>query len=202
MATVSARPVVRDGMRIAQLRGIQEELSGYRDYTPILPDPKMGRGQVLPFVKGLYFSAKIIYFIRSVLPSTLHVNWGHIIHNDQTFFSPECDIIIHKPGSTIRWNGEVLDFHFVDLADVVAVISCKSSVTSIEIDYCKKLIAFGVGKIGLVGEVCSRKALAGLRDKAKDVGYCDLWCLALENAEGRTYDENHLLEFIRFVESI
>lgn len=200
---VFARPGFRYGLWLADLRGIQEEFYGYRDYAPVGPDEKRGSGQILPFVRGLYLSARIIYFIRDVLRSKqLHVNWGHIVHESQIYCSPECDIIIHRLPAMKVWDGRVLDFHFVDAKHVLAVVSCKSEVASVDEDYSKKLLAFGVPQIGLVGEVASRTNFINLRSKAKAAGYVDLWCLALEDAIGRGCDEPTLVEFIKFLESL
>ena len=203
MPVAPTGPGFRYGLWLSHLRGIQEEFLGYRDYAPVGPELKRGSGQILPFVKGLYLSAKIIYFIRDVVHSKqVEVNWGHIIHESQIYCSPECDIIIHRHGSARVWNGDVLDFHFVDSRNVIAVISCKSEVASVDDDYAKKLIAFGVQKVGLVGEVASRSNFQNLRSKAKAAGYADLWCLALEDDLGRRHDESSLVELIQFLEAL
>lgn len=203
MSLINTAPF-RDGLRLGKLEAIQSELSKYRDFVPVhSSSKKRGAGQVLPFVRGLYFSAKIIYFIREVLSEkTLEVHWGHILHEKGCYCSPECDIIIHRPGSAANWNGNVLDFHFVDVAKVVSVISCKSIVNSVDKGYCEALLGFGVANIGLIGEVCDSRRIEALRNKAKSVGYRDLWCLALDSVEGRKLNEPLSLEFIKHLESL
>ncbi len=205
-ATAKAEPAgpgFRYGLWLANLRSIQEEFYAYRDYAPVGPEATRGSGQILPFVRGLYLSAKIIYFIREVLHAKdLNVNWGHIIHETQIYCSPECDIIIHKHKSARVWNGDVLDFHFVDTKHVVAVVSCKSEVNSIDDEYYKKMTAFGITRVGLIGEVASRTNFDNLRSKAQAAGYADFWCLALQDALGRAHNEPSLVQFIQFLEAL
>jgi len=184
----------RDGLRIAKLRRLHAELQAYRDYAPVGPGVKRGSGQVLPFVRGLHLSAQVIYIIRDIVRGRgLDVNWGHIIHDSQVYCSPECDIIIHRNGSVDRWNGDVLDFHFIDLEKVVAVVSCKSCVTGIDGTYGADLKKFGV---------CSASNYLNLRTQAQAAQYCDFWCLATEVDGNPNYDENVLLEFVRFLEGL
>jgi hypothetical protein len=201
--TAPRAPVFRDGLRIAKLRGMHEELQAYRDYEPVGPEAKRGSGQVLPFVRGLYLSAQVIYFIREVVRGQgLDVNWGHIIHDSQVYCSPECDIVIHNRGSVSRWNGDVMDFHFIDLSKVIAVVSCKSRVLSVDGMYGAQLRGFGIKTVALFGEVCSASNYANLKAQAQQASYCNFWCLALEEEGHPKYDENVLLEFIRFLEGL
>lgn len=195
---------IRDGLRMGKLEAIQAELSKYRDFPPAHPtSEKRGAGQVLAFVRGLYFSARIIYFIREVLSDKeLEVHWGHILHHTGSYCSPECDIIIHKRGSVAKWNGDVLDFHFIDLDKVVSVISCKSILSSVDEAYCKALLDFGVVNVGLMGEVCDPAQIERLRLRAKEIGYCDLWCLALAEQDSRRLNEPSLYEFINHLETL
>lgn len=196
-------PGFRYGLWLANLRSVQEEFYAYKDYAPVGPEQTRGSGQILPFVKGLYLAAKIIYFMREVLHAkNLYVSWGHIIHESQIYCSPECDIIIHRHKSLKKWNGDVLDFHFVDTKNVVAVMSCKSEVSAVDEEYYKKMAAFGVTKVGLIGEVASRTNFANLRSKAKAAGYIDFWCLALQDALSRGFNEPSLVEFIQLLESL
>jgi len=196
-------PKIKDGMRIAKLRGIHEEFYSYRSYSPEHPSGNPRLGGVLPFVKGLYFAAKVIYFAREVLnPQDLEAHWGHVIHESEIFFSPECDIIIHRPGSTAVWNGNVMDFHFVDACNVVAVVSCKSLVRDIDEQYCIDLKSFGIPQVALIGESCPKSNYSNLRTKALNAGYKDFWTLGVEIDGLRECDETLHLEFIRFLETL
>lgn len=194
---------IKDGMRIAKLRGIHEELYSYRSYSPEHPSGNPKSGGVLPFVKGLYLAARVIYFIREVLNAhVLEAHWGHVIHESEIYFSPECDIILHKPCPRTVWNGNVMDFHFIEASYVCAVISCKSLVTSIEEKYCADLKSFGINKVGLIGESCSKTNYLNLRNKAMDAGYENFWSLGVEIDGTREVDEALHLDFIRFLENL
>jgi hypothetical protein len=140
MSNGLTKVIVQHGGWLGKLRSIQEEFVAYRDYDPEVPEGVSTSGKVLPFVKGLYLSAKLIYIIREITRSKYHVNWGHIVHESGIYCSPECDIIIHHPDATLRWNGGVLDFHFVNVKAVVAVISCKSLVRSIDDEYASNCV--------------------------------------------------------------
>jgi len=194
--------IVRHGGWLGKLRSIQEEFVAYRDYGPRAPEGADKSGKILPFVKGLYLSAKLIYFIREVVKAKFEVNWGHVVHESGIYCSPECDIILHRPYNTLRWNGGILDFHFVDVKAVVAVISCKSLVRDIDKDYCKQLNAFGIKSVTLIGEACSATNFENLRATAKAAGYIDFWCLALEEKDARRYDDRILMDFIKYLESL
>ena len=60
-------------------------------------------GLILPFVKGLRLSARLVYIIRdhlSCLP--LQVSWGHLLSPNGDSCSPECDVIVHQQGQVVR----------------------------------------------------------------------------------------------------
>ena len=132
-------------------------------------------GKIFPFVRGLRFSALLIYTIRRYLKPHLLANWGQIIDDDGTYLSNECDIIIHQKGDDDddrRWNGNIMDFRFVDQADAKVVISCKSYIESsnVETDYFNNLIKF-VPEIWLFSECCGPRSVAPIDKKAKATGY-------------------------------
>ncbi|QHT68705.1 hypothetical protein GXP67_19680 [Rhodocytophaga rosea] len=87
---------------------IKAGLSEFRINTYIRQIEKRqgkNKGTILPFVRGLRFSALLIYAIRQFLDSDLEASWGHLI-NDEGELSRECDIIIHNKGHYMRWNGD------------------------------------------------------------------------------------------------
>lgn len=140
------------------------------------------RGRVLPFVRGLRLSAKLIYTIREVLEGTgLTANWGHLIDERGTFCSCECDVIIHHGQYIRRWNGSqnpVMDFRFIEHKQAVAVISCKSYIRSSDIDeeYCKLMEPF-VKRIWLFAECCGPRSESSIQSKAFRLGYEKFWHL-------------------------
>ena len=204
--TASSKPgTVRRLLTLEELSGLCGELQPWRTDPGILTLPSSEKATlVFPFAKGQRLSARLTYALRNALAGSHQVDWGQLL-TDEDLCSPECDIIIHTPGSKARWNGspgQVLDFHFVELAKVVAVISCKSMVTSVDESYCRDLMSFGVQSVGLMGEACQSSAFKGLKDKATKAGYCDFWCLALEDAGVRTCDEHISLGFVQYLESL
>lgn len=167
-----------------QLAGLTEELLRVRTHPPLVrrADGKYV-GDILGFVKGLRLSARLIYFLRERLSRTgqsLEVSWGHVLNKDGMACSPECDIIVHRPGYVRCWNGSdhpVMHFRFIGSDSVLAVISCKSHATSVDAAYPKSLRAFGVKHVFLFAECCLAKHLPRLRKAAKSAGYAGLWCL-------------------------
>jgi hypothetical protein len=147
-----------------------------------LMDSEKAEGRVLGFVRGLRFSAQLIYAIRRVLKGTrLRADWGHVVDPEGLKCSPECDVIIHR-GYLGRWNGgrrPVMDFKFVDHEHAVAVISCKSYLTSIDSDYeqyCLKVRKY-VKDVWLFAECCPPGAVDRLREKSQEAGYGKFWYL-------------------------
>ena len=68
------------------------------------------------------------------------VSWGHLVDDNGESCSPECDIIIHRPGYYHRWNGDespIINFKFIECSEALAVISCKSQTNSVDKGYCK-----------------------------------------------------------------
>jgi len=141
------------------------------------------KGRILPFVRGLRFSALLIYAIRDILSgSGLTADWGHLLDEDETFCSCECDIIIHRNGFISRWNGDgeepIMNFKFIKQQAALAVISCKSYLKSSGIDkeYCKSMKPF-VEKIWLFAECCGPRSAKSLQEKAIYHGYERFWFL-------------------------
>lgn len=146
--------------------------------------PGPGKGIILPFVRGLRFSALLIYAIREMLiGSGLTASWGHLIDEEGIYCSRECDIIIHYEGHISRWNGDgggspVMDFKFVECGDAVAVISCKSYLvpSKIETDYAIDLKKY-VSKVWLFAECCQEGKLDDTTARATEYEYEKLWTL-------------------------
>lgn len=142
------------------------------------------KGNILPFIRGLRFSALLIYTIREYLQGTgLTASWGHIIDENGVFCSRECDIIIHRDGHIMRWNGDggihpVMDFKFIEQTDTLAVISCKSYLekSHIEKEYCDDLKKY-VSKVWLFAECCPPDKVSDIREAAVEIGYKNFWSL-------------------------
>src|SRR6266849_10235424 len=158
-SVVGKRSRARFGQVLAveQLTGLTAELQRVRTHPPLVKrsDGKY-EGGILAFVKGLRLSARVIYFLRERLSSTdLEVNWGHLVDRNEESCSPECDVIIHEKGHLRKWNGgekSVMDFRFVEAGSVRAVVSCKSSLDTIDKAYPKSLRKYGVKTVFLFAE--------------------------------------------------
>ncbi len=173
---------IRSGLYEERFRELFGKLMAWR------LDPfyrKQKKGKILPFVRGLRFSALLIYEIRKILNSTdLTANWGHLLDESGNWCSRECDIIIHRNGYTGRWNGEdednknVMDFWFIEKCNAVAVISCKSFLETSKIDseYCNLMKPY-VNKIWLFAECCGPKSVENINNKAIELGYEKFWYL-------------------------
>ena len=137
-------------------------------------EAKKAKGRILPFIRGLRFSALLVYAIREILSGTeLNTNWGHLLDKDGNYCSPECDIIIHRNGHIARWNGNekpIMDFRFIDSQNAAAVISCKSYLSSIDKKYCISIKPY-VDKVWLVAECCDPKSAESLKKRALKSGY-------------------------------
>ena len=178
----SGRLLVGASLAIEQLVGFSHELQHLRDHPPLVkrPDGKY-EGDILGFVKGLRLSARVIYFLRERLSSLdLEVSWGHILDKDEKSCSPECDVVIHKKGCIRCWNGSskpIMEFKFVEASSVLAVISCKSKLTTIDKQYPPSLKKYGVEKVFLLAECCAESSKESLKKKARVAGYKGLWFL-------------------------
>jgi len=145
-------------------------------------------GDILGFVKGLRLSAGLIHFLDERLEGVgVEVSWGHLLDDKKDSCSPECDVIIHSRGAWRRWNGRrksIMEFKFIEVAKVRAVVSCKSQLSSIDKRYAKDLKKFGVNKVFLFAECCSAGRFVKLSQDAKKAGYCGLCCLYFTGAGG------------------
>ena len=175
-------PKFGEAIKLEALVALTSELKMLRQYPPVT-QRSAGRyeGDILGFVRGLRLSARVLYFLRDHLLGTgLNISWGHLISDNDESCSPECDIIVHKPGNVRRWNGyenPIMNFSFINARDARIVISCKSTITSIDTRYPKDLKKHGVDNVFLFAETCKASRLEGLRARAMKAGYAGLWCL-------------------------
>ncbi len=204
VAKGTSKPPINLGNTLAveQLVGLTAELQMLRAHPPLVrrSDGKY-EGDILGFVKGLRLSARIIYFLREYLSETgLEVNWGHLLDENGERCSPECDVIIHSTGYVRKWNDNahpVMDFRFIKAGNARAIISCKSSLNSIDKNYPSDLRKYGIGDIFLFAECCEERRFLSLRKKAESASYQGLWCLYLtqNKSDSFTTDELMYIEF-------
>lgn len=143
-----------------------------------------GKGTILPFIRGLRFSALLIYAIREFLSgSGLTASWGHLMDENGVLCSPECDIIIHREGHMMRWNGDggdkpVMDFKFIECENALVVISCKSYLvpSQIDIDYAIDLKKY-CSNVWLFSECSQVGKLEIIKEKSEALGYSGCWTL-------------------------
>jgi hypothetical protein len=187
---------------------LMEELLQWRIDPEIQKlEKKKPGGLVLGFVKGLRLSARLIYAIRKNLSqSNLEVDWGHLLDVERDQLSPECDIIIHRKGYIQRWNGDrsdkIMDVSFVDSRLVIAVISCKSSIKAVDVEYCKRMRKY-VPDILLFAECCTPGAVKKLKESAKSAGYKGFWYLyTCTRSSEHSHDENQWEDFIEVINRI
>jgi hypothetical protein len=162
-------------LRTAGLHALSGELQAWRSAVDLRAlEASRGSALVLPFVRGLRLSARLVYVLRKDLSwSGLEVDWGHLLDDRGASCSPECDIIIHRTGLVERWDGDsqaVMDFKFVQRKLAVAVVSCKSLVDAIDRDYVRKLRPY-VGHIFLFAECCAPTRVTSLKRRAREAGY-------------------------------
>ena len=189
-------------LKLEQFHGLMSELSDWR--TLGLQD-----AGILGFVKGLRFSARLIYAIRDHLSSSSYeVDWGHLLTRDGNSCSPECDIIIHKRGHVREWNGTtrpVMNFKFINCKDAVAVISCKSMITSVDKEhkaYIKALKPY-VDKIFIFAECCEPSAVTRLKRSAQKAGCKGFWYLyACDKMKQCTIDPEEWDNFLTTLEKL
>ena len=202
------------GQDISKFIALKDELWTTREYAPkVRRVVRRGKvkvmGDILGFVRGLRLSARLIYILRQKLHDQhIDINWGHIQDAQRRMCSPECDIILHKGGTDARWNGDsekcIMDFHFVQAAKVKAVISCKSKLTSIDVDFLDFVTKeFKIKHVLLFAESVPSKSRAALVRKAKQCGYSGLWYL-YEVGKDRlpVIDENVYLDFLSTVQAL
>ncbi len=190
---------------------LKNELSTFRLDTfmrALDKNQTKNKGAILPFIRGLRFSALLIYEIRKALNGTpFKVTWGHILDENGEYCSSECDIIIYKGRHYARWNGSgdnesVMDFRFIEKDNAVAVISCKSFITktNIEVAYCNNMKKY-VKKVWLFAECCGPKSGKSIEKAAKTIGYEHYWHLYTWN---KTTDdiEDCLDEWVHFITTL
>jgi len=167
-------------------------------------------GGILAFVRGLHFSAQLIYAIRDIISKKdLKANWGHLLDRAGEYCSRECDIIIHK-GERNQWNGQqrkdpVMDFKFVRQDKAIIVISCKSYLRSgaVDKDYVRCLNPY-CKKIWLFAECCEPKHVKAIKQQAHDAGYQNFWYLYQWSREttSRERNETGWLDFVKKIRSL
>jgi hypothetical protein len=171
-----------ESISIAPLVALIGELEMLRQYPPVTQRSK-GRyeGDILGFIRGLRLSARVLYFLRDHLSTTgLEISWGHLLSANRESCSPECDIIVHEPGVVSRWNGynnPVMNFSFIDVRLARLVVSCKSTLSSIDAQYPRDLKKHGITNVFLFAETCKTSRFESLRAQAVKAGYTGLWCL-------------------------
>ncbi len=191
------------GLRTEILRGLIGEINQVRQYPPLVYKGNgKYEGDILGFIRGLRFSARIAYFIREQLSETNYrISWGHLLDEQERSCSPECDIIIHKKGHVRKWNGfrkSIMNFKFISSRKAVAVVSCKSTLKSIDTDHPKDLKKFGVKNVFLFAETCPKGSFARFSKAAKKAGYKGLCCLYLTNPDGSVSIEDAMhMAFIK-----
>jgi hypothetical protein len=202
------------GQEIAPFRALREELLVARECLPEVTIRRQNGkvrklGDILPFVKGLRLSARLIYILRDKLQdSDVQVNWGHVQDDRQRLCSPECDIIIHNGGVTDTWNGRnhqsVMDFRFIRRDAVKAIISCKSKCAAIDSDFPKVVKRdFRIKYVFLFAESVQETKFAALKKKAKAAGYAGIWPLyRLDTKGGVIQDPQDYLDFLGKVRSV
>lgn len=193
-------------LALEPFRALTEELASYTegDVAPEASSPG-APGGVLPFVRGLRLSARLIYIIRERLcGSGIEVDWGHLVDAEKNILSNECDIILHR-GSFRRWNGNtkpVMDFHFVNVGNAIAVISCKTTIRTIDSPYAHQIKPF-VKKVCLFGQCCHSQDAKRLAKSARSAGYTGMWYLYSQEKDGdRVPADKSILNFLGFLDKI
>lgn len=175
------------GLALAPFTRLTEELISWRSEHEIQQMQKdKTKGRVFDFVKGLRFSAQLIYIIRGALSRYgLEVDWGQIVSDNGASLSPECDVVIHRRGYHQRWNGgktdQIMDFKFICQSDALVVISCKSLLTSVgkeHKDYCDRLKPYLKRKKPWLFAECVPKGKGiKIAKDAEKAGYHKFWYL-------------------------
>lgn len=171
-------------------------------------DAEREKGRILGFVKGLRLSSQLAYIVRDIVSGDdAHVSWGHLVDSSGKLCSPECDIIIHRPGWIQRWNGgehPIMDFRFVDCSKAIAVISCKSFAKAVDKEYYKQFAAYGLKHIVLFAECCFSDKVAALRKQAREAGYTGFYYLYTMDSDNFTERTDPAVygEFIRAVKKV
>lgn len=196
-------------LRTEPFFGLTEELVKWRlDPQIRLMDAKKDKGRILGFVKGLRLSARILYILRTIISSKdLEVSWGHLVDESGESCSPECDIIIHKPGHILEWNGSsnpIMNFKFIEAKNAIAVVSCKSYAKSVDKNYCEGFLKYNLKSIFLMVECCHINAVENLKNNALESGYKGFYYLyAMNDDTGEILrDEKNYIDFIEAIQSL
>ena len=90
-----------------------------------------------------------------------------------------------------------MEFKFVEASSVLAVISCKSKLTTIDKRYPPSLKKYGVEKVFMLAECCAESRKESLKKKAREAGYKGLWFLysITKTKEVVTTDDHTLKNF-------
>lgn len=182
-------------LALRKISTLSTELKEWRSNHEIRRAYREGGG-VFDFVKGLRLAARLIYILKNKLAEyKLDANWGQILDDNGVYLSPECDIIIHRGQHIDQWDGEggnipnVMDFRFIELKKVLAVISCKSYFTGIsqeDRNYCKRLKPYLKGKkFWLFAECIPKGKEKAIDEKVRSIGHNKLWYLY-------TWDDDNL----------
>lgn len=189
---------------------MMSEFSEWRmdDYLKLLNKMNQkGWGKVLPFVRGLRLSARLIYIIRKNLNGTnLAADWGHLMNEAGDYLTPECDIILYdKKGKIDEWNDQtknaVMNFKFIENTSAKLVISCKSLLKTSDVDkaYCEEVKKF-VNRIWLFAECCGPRSPLKIKERAKQSGYEKFFFLyTWSEAKGIKPDQEGWIEFINLI---
>jgi len=210
MAENNAMRGLTEGLFLETYKSLCGKLEGYF----LNMDLFEARKDVLSFVRGLRFSALLIYAIRKILKGTrLTASWGVVLTHDGKRCSPECDVIIHSDEWKHAWNGDdnvgkpVMDFRFVLAEDVKLVISCKSELYS-GIDENIKKYALNlkdhVSCIWLFAERCKKDKVGQYQEEAVEAGYEKFYYLYAfeERGVGQEYNEPAWFEFAETLRSL
>ena len=168
----------------------------------MVQQPGRREGDILGFVRGLRFAARLTYFLRTRLSDLdRDINWGHLLDATGKSCSPECDIVIHTRGFHEEWNGgkkPIMDFKFILASAAKVVVSCKSFLGNIDADYPSTLKKFGVKSVFLFAECCEEKRFVSLQKAAKRAGYAGLYALYFTTVgvPGFKQDERLYVEFV------
>ena len=202
------------GVERARYLSLCEELFGALASWRCDEESSEARKKCLRFVTGLRFSALLIYALRKLLlDSPLDAHWGTLL-DDNNNPTRECDIVLHKRGSSIEiWNGgaagksdPVMDFHFVRASEARAIISCKGyaleTVTDDMARYARDLQKY-CPEIWLFAECCNEGCAHSVAKSAKAKGYVRFTYL-YSPEDGGTANPNKggWLEFVSAVKKL
>lgn len=200
-------------LALEKITALAAELISWRADNEIqILQAEKGGGRVFDFVKGLRFSSRLIYIMRDALSrDDVEVNWGQVFDAEGAHLSRECDIIVHKNGCHSKWNGhaggtsQVMDFRFITAADVLAVVSCKSLLTSLTKDhkeYCRRLKPYlKRRKLWLFAECIPKGKERPLSKAARQAGYERLWYLYNWDDENSSTETDKGL-WLRFLDEV